>query len=186
MRVSGAKLANADRRLLAAMDREERWQQVKVPISSSLWDVWGRYCELAGISMGRGIAALIDLEVEALAEDREEVEERSRLLDLRARELDERERDLARQTDELERRKKRATSRRPSRAELERMADQIEPPDPGWSVTPKPRSALDPSTFKGVGRNDRCPCGSGKKYKVCHLALVSSMSDQSPGGSVSP
>jgi hypothetical protein len=54
MRVSGAKLANADRRLLAAMDREERWQQVKVPISPSLWDVWGRYCELVGISMGRG------------------------------------------------------------------------------------------------------------------------------------
>jgi|GEM_PF-5522309 len=65
MRVSGAKLANADRRLLAAMDRDERWQQVKVPISPSLWDVWGRYCELAGISMGRGIDVLIDLEVAA-------------------------------------------------------------------------------------------------------------------------
>ena len=23
-------------------------------------------------------------------------------------------------------------------------------------------------TFKGVGRNDPCPCGSGKKYKRCH------------------
>jgi uncharacterized protein YecA (UPF0149 family) len=22
-----------------------------------------------------------------------------------------------------------------------------------------------------VGRNDPCPCGSGKKYKKCHLAL---------------
>jgi preprotein translocase subunit SecA len=22
--------------------------------------------------------------------------------------------------------------------------------------------------FAGVGRNDRCPCGSGKKYKLCH------------------
>ncbi|MBD8001373.1 SEC-C domain-containing protein [Phocaeicola sp. Sa1YUN3] len=22
--------------------------------------------------------------------------------------------------------------------------------------------------FKGVGRNDPCPCGSGKKYKKCH------------------
>lgn len=186
MRVSGAKLANADRRLLAAMDREERWQQVKVPISSSLWDVWGRYCELAGISMGRGIAALIDLEVEALAEDREEVEERGRLLDLRQRELDEREGDLARRTEEFDRRKKLATSRRPSRAELERIADQIEPPDPGWSVAARSRSDLDPLIFKGVGRNDRCPCGSGKKYKVCHLPAVSSMSDQTPGGSINP
>lgn len=23
--------------------------------------------------------------------------------------------------------------------------------------------------YKGVGRNDKCPCGSGKKYKKCHL-----------------
>ena len=24
------------------------------------------------------------------------------------------------------------------------------------------------SQFAGVGRNDMCPCGSGKKYKRCH------------------
>jgi hypothetical protein len=24
--------------------------------------------------------------------------------------------------------------------------------------------------LKSTGRNDRCPCGSGKKYKKCHLA----------------
>ncbi|WP_460703925.1 SEC-C metal-binding domain-containing protein [Luteococcus sediminum] len=22
--------------------------------------------------------------------------------------------------------------------------------------------------FKGVGRNEACPCGSGKKFKLCH------------------
>ena len=26
----------------------------------------------------------------------------------------------------------------------------------------------DPSTWGKVGRNDPCPCGSGKKYKHCH------------------
>ena len=26
--------------------------------------------------------------------------------------------------------------------------------------------------FKGIGRNDRCPCGSGKKFKKCCLATV--------------
>jgi len=26
--------------------------------------------------------------------------------------------------------------------------------------------------FKGIGRNDRCPCGSGKKFKRCCLATV--------------
>ncbi len=24
------------------------------------------------------------------------------------------------------------------------------------------------SNFKKVGRNERCPCGSGKKFKYCH------------------
>jgi len=26
----------------------------------------------------------------------------------------------------------------------------------------------DGQTFPGTGRNEQCPCGSGKKYKVCH------------------
>jgi preprotein translocase subunit SecA len=30
----------------------------------------------------------------------------------------------------------------------------------------------DPSTWGKVGRNDLCPCGSGKKFKHCHGALV--------------
>ena len=32
-----------------------------------------------------------------------------------------------------------------------------------------PGAAVD-ETFVGVGRNDECPCGSGKKYKKCHGA----------------
>ena len=30
----------------------------------------------------------------------------------------------------------------------------------------------DPSTWGKVGRNEACPCGSGKKYKHCHGALA--------------
>ncbi len=39
---------------------------------------------------------------------------------------------------------------------------------------PKPgeRNASDPSTWGKVGRNEKCPCGSGKKFKHCHGALV--------------
>jgi hypothetical protein len=33
---------------------------------------------------------------------------------------------------------------------------------PGFSDSPPPRQV------KKVGRNDPCPCGSGKKYKECH------------------
>jgi preprotein translocase subunit SecA len=34
------------------------------------------------------------------------------------------------------------------------------------------RNARDPSTWGKVGRNEPCPCGSGKKYKHCHGALT--------------
>ena len=30
------------------------------------------------------------------------------------------------------------------------------------------KDAFREQMFKGVGRNDLCPCGSGKKYKKCH------------------
>jgi len=33
------------------------------------------------------------------------------------------------------------------------------------------RDANNPETWGKVGRNERCPCGSGKKYKHCHGAL---------------
>jgi len=38
-------------------------------------------------------------------------------------------------------------------------------------ITPKPaaeRNSNDPSTWGKVGRNEECPCGSGKKFKHCH------------------
>ena len=30
------------------------------------------------------------------------------------------------------------------------------------------RKADDPDPYVNVGRNDPCPCGSGKKFKNCH------------------
>ena len=38
-------------------------------------------------------------------------------------------------------------------------------------ITPKPaaeRNPKDPSSWGKVGRNEECPCGSGKKFKHCH------------------
>jgi len=38
---------------------------------------------------------------------------------------------------------------------------------------PKPTpGAPAPNPYAGVGRNDPCPCGSGKKFKKCHGAAV--------------
>ena len=38
----------------------------------------------------------------------------------------------------------------------------LRPPHRGWPL-PIKRTA-----FEGVGRNEPCPCGSGKRYKNCH------------------
>jgi hypothetical protein len=52
------------------------------------------------------------------------------------------------------------------------------PSQPGGAATPSaatPRSAPKPAavprtpTGEKLGRNDPCYCGSGKKYKKCHL-----------------
>ncbi|MBX9990190.1 preprotein translocase subunit SecA [Phreatobacter oligotrophus] len=44
---------------------------------------------------------------------------------------------------------------------------QATAPDGGAERNPR-----DPSTWGKVGRNDPCPCGSGKKYKHCHGQYV--------------
>ena len=39
-------------------------------------------------------------------------------------------------------------------------------------VAPQDRDPNDPQTWGKVGRNEACPCGSGKKFKHCHGAFV--------------
>jgi preprotein translocase subunit SecA len=39
-------------------------------------------------------------------------------------------------------------------------------------VAAEDRDPQDPSTWGKVGRNEACPCGSGKKYKHCHGAFA--------------
>jgi preprotein translocase subunit SecA len=63
-----------------------------------------------------------------------------------------------------------------SRIEI-REAEAL-PPLPGEEGTPEPAAATaegtpatNPYAGQNVGRNDPCPCGSGKKYKHCHGAL---------------
>ncbi len=35
-------------------------------------------------------------------------------------------------------------------------------------IKPEDRDANDPESWGKIGRNEDCPCGSGKKYKHCH------------------
>jgi preprotein translocase subunit SecA len=47
--------------------------------------------------------------------------------------------------------------------------------DGGLALMDRPAPAgvdpADPATWGRVGRNDACPCGSGRKYKYCHGKL---------------
>ena len=57
-------LARIDRRLLTEFDHSGGVQLVKVPASDAVWSTWKRYCEALGLTMGAGIAVLIEHELE--------------------------------------------------------------------------------------------------------------------------
>jgi len=59
---------------------------------------------------------------------------------------------------------------------LEARADQVSNvtythPNEDGSVSQDPADGFDASKYGHVGRNDPCPCGSGKKFKACHGKL---------------
>ncbi len=54
----------------------------------------------------------------------------------------------------------------PSSGELQSQ-EKTGPAQVKKPIAPRPRITRQPSKLK-VGRNDPCPCGSGKKYKQCH------------------
>jgi hypothetical protein len=137
-------LAKIDRQLLAGLRHDETSRMVRVPVSDATWATWKRYCAALGISMGLAIAELMghELLVAAAVEDESGAfvdEVESRLLH-RSEELDRREKTLDRREQDIRR-----------SAEILRTR-----------TMPYRQPSTEP------GRNDRCPCGSGFKYKRCH------------------
>ncbi len=139
-------LARIDRGVLSGLDHDERYQMVRVPVSVAVWSTWKRYCGALGISMGRAIVALVEHELRSVVDQRGEqpvfLAELVSRFNERQAVLDAKERSLA-------------GRERGLRESQRRM--RLDP-------TP-PRS---PAAVAKVGRNDRCPCGSGLKYKRCH------------------
>ena len=149
MALEGGVLARIDRRLLKELSDEPGTQLVKVPVSPAVWSTWRRYCEIVGLTMGAALAALLRRELESvveadLASDTSLLEQRSRELDERESQLADRERRLAEQE-----------------ARLTEWEERLS------AVEQRQRAAAVP-TGRKVGRNEPCPCGSGRKYKVCH------------------
>ena len=139
-------LAKIDRQLLAGLRHDQTSRMVRVSVSDATWATWKRYCAALGISMGLAISELIghELLIAAAVEDESGAfvdEVESRLLH-RSEELDRREKTLDRREQDI-------------RRSAEILRTRTMPYRP-------------PSTEPG--RNDRCPCGSGFKYKLCHGA----------------
>ncbi|MEM6568431.1 MAG: preprotein translocase subunit SecA, partial [Planctomycetota bacterium] len=72
--------------------------------------------------------------------------------------------------DVMRRRKQREEQQRRASGEGDGGAEPARPAQPAQREPARPRAAtaeMGPE-FKNAGRNDPCPCGSGKKFKKCH------------------
>ena len=148
------RLAKIDRRVFAELNHTSGVQAVKVPVSDALWSTWRRYCQAMELSMGDGVAGLILKELEtvvgvdsanaAVFAERatQQAEEQISQLEARQHELDTRAETLKRKEEHLMAWEKRLRTRRVASGQTRTTAK--------------------------VGRNERCPCGSGLKYKHCH------------------
>lgn len=64
------------------------------------------------------------------------------------------------------------TEQPPAQPELPEMHAHHIDPVTGEDEMAEPRDPEKPESWGKVGRNEPCPCGSGKKYKHCHGALT--------------
>lgn len=77
-------------------------------------------------------------------------------------------------TDADRARARRAAGRIAAEVDLDRVATRVRTVDPMTALTGSPDGfgpAAPRTPIAGpaaVGRNDPCPCGSGKKWKACH------------------
>ena len=151
MALDDGRLAKIDQRVLTELDHSGGVQIVKVPVSAAVWSTWRRYCETMGVSMGAGIARLVCEELETVvdgegttaAQFADQIAEKAQE---RSVQLDARQRGLEAQAEGLRRKEER----------LRAWEQKLRTPQTAAARIVK------------VGRNERCPCGSGLKYKHCH------------------
>lgn len=150
MTLNRQTLAKIDKQILSQMDHGDGVQLVKVPVSDAVWSTWRRYCEAAGVNMGRGLAVMIHQELatfvgEDLAGLSDRLKDReSKIVALEA--------ELARRAEALDRTEQGLIARERQMAVEAAKAPRLSPP----RTPPK------------LGRNELCWCGSGKKFKYCH------------------
>lgn len=163
MALDRGTLRRIDRLVLGGIDHGDGVRLVKVPLSKAVWATWRRYCQAIGLTMGEAVAGLIVHELQTVLDahvDRSDgvfVGRREEELAARESQVAGRESDLA----EIEERS-REWMKRLGTWERELQARERNVDAASRQVT---QSA---SAGQKTGRNERCPCGSGRKYKHCH------------------
>ena len=163
MNLDRGTLARIDRKLLASLGNDEAFHPLRVPATGAKWATWKRYCDSAGVSMGRAVATLMDRELLSVFGEHaagewpvfarqavEELEGREARIEARERKVD---------TDEARMRE--------SSGRLRRREDELEARELRAEFVSKIASLHSTGGSK-IGRNERCPCESGLKYKRCH------------------
>ncbi len=163
MEMDRGALARIDRRLLAGLGDDEVYRTLRVPATGGKWSTWKRYCDVVGVSMGRAVTMLIDRELVGVFGDitgdespvfaqraAEELAIREAKIVIREREVD---------ADEAQMRER--------GERLRRWEDELEAREQQAEAVSKLTSPHSTGRAK-IGRNERCPCGSGLKYKHCH------------------
>ena len=156
-------LARIDRKLLAGLGQNETYRMVRVPVTASKWATWKRYCESAGVSMGRAIVALIDRELVSAFGDHTG-DDLPVLAEQAAEELTRRQEQVARREEDVLGVEERL---RGWNEQLRRWEGELETRERCVEFAAKISARPGEASTK-VGRNERCPCGSGLKYKHCH------------------
>ncbi|GBE23777.1 MAG TPA: hypothetical protein ENG98_02220 [Actinobacteria bacterium] len=156
-------LARIDRKLLAGLSQDEEFQMVRVPVAPAKWSTWRRYCDAAGISMGRAIVTLIDRELIGVFGDKG-VDDSPVFAQRAEHQLAGRETQVAARESRVEDTQKRL--RRWSE-NLRLLQTELEAREQRTKLASK-LAARPPGAGRKVGRNERCPCQSGLKYKHCH------------------
>jgi len=156
-------LARIDRKLLAGLGQDETYRMVRVPVTASKWSTWKRYCESAGVSMGRAVVTLIDRELVSVFGDHT-----GDYLPVLAEQAEE---ELTRRRELVGRREENVSvaeeRRRGWNEHLRRWEGELETRERRVEFAAKISARPGEASTK-VGRNERCPCGSGRKYKHCH------------------
>jgi len=155
--------ARIDRKLFAGLGDDEAFHPLRVPATAAKWATWKRYCDAAGISMGRAVAMLMDRELLSVF-DEHPAGEWPVFAQQAAEKLANREARIAAREHKVDIDEERMRERS---ERLRRWESELEAREQHTEFASK-LTSLHSTTGSKIGRNERCPCGSGLKYKRCH------------------